>query len=101
MTNCNLRPSHALNQKVLKKILTKKIGSVIFHFFIQGTVWPQIAIHCCASISQIVFPCFRPLKSKYLKNDYMVITHWGFLTITAFKISKKMNIGLKTVMLSK
>ena len=38
---------------------------------------------------------FGPLKSKYLEKNYMVITLSGFLTILAFKISKKLNFSLK------
>ena len=38
---------------------------------------------------------FGPLKSKYMEKNYMVITLTVFLTILAFKISKKLNFGLK------
>merc|ERR1711954_636671 len=41
------------------------------------------------------FPDFGPLKSKYLEKNYMVIPLSGCLIILAFKISKKLNIGLK------
>ena len=58
-------------------------------------VWSQIRICQQTTISRIIFAWYWPLKIKISKKNYMVITPSGCLTISAFKISKKLNCGLK------
>ena len=73
----------------------KKWGSVFFMFLIWALLRPQIVIRRRFDISRVIFSCFWPLKSKYLEKNYLVIALTGFLTILAFKISKKLNFGFK------
>ena len=64
-------------------------------FFIQPLLRPQIAIWIFAIFSRVIFSLFWPLKIKISQKNYMVITLSGCLTILAFKISKKLNFGIK------
>ena len=72
-----------------------------FFSLIRALLSPQIMIHWHAKFLRAIFSWFYPLKSKYLEKNYVVITLSGFLTILAFKISKKLNSGLKIGILKK
>ena len=97
-TNHNLRPNRASDQKVegnRPPFLWKKWDCAIFNFLIWVLLRPQIAIWLRAIFSCVIFSWFGPLKIKIFGKNYMVITLLRFLTILAFKILKKLNIGLK------
>ena len=57
---------------------------------IRALLRPQIAIR-----QHAIYSWFWPLKIKVSRKSYTVITLWGCFTILAFKISKKLNCGLK------
>ena len=95
-TNHDSRPNLALDQKVEEnRPPFKKIGICCFNFLIWGRFQPKMVNLCHVTISCIIFSWFGPLKIKIFGKNYMVITLLRFLTILAFKILKKLNIGLK------
>ena len=77
--------------------LRKKGKSVFFNFFLWGTVWSQIAICCCATITWENVSIFGTLKLRCMKKIDKVITLSGFLKIPQnFSFCSKIGI-LKTI----